>query len=109
MRRTWQPVSIWCCLFARRRLLSLATFNACAALSFLLGSLCPSGGQHRRHRPVEFLMVDQPLPTGTVTFLFTDIEGSTRLWEVHGDAMARAVAGHDAILHEAIAAQGGQV
>ena len=27
------------------------------------------------------------LPTGTVTFLFTDIEGSTKLWEQHPEAM----------------------
>jgi class 3 adenylate cyclase len=27
------------------------------------------------------------LPTGTVTFLFTDIEGSTRLWELHPEDM----------------------
>ena len=41
-------------------------------------------------------MVD--LPTGTVTFLFTDIEGSTRLWEQHPQAMAGALAHHDQIL-----------
>jgi class 3 adenylate cyclase len=40
------------------------------------------------------------LPSGTVTFLFTDIEGSTRLWEQHPEAMRTAVARHVAILHE---------
>jgi predicted ATPase/class 3 adenylate cyclase len=37
------------------------------------------------------------LPTGTVTFLFTDIEGSTRLWEQHPQAMEAALARHDAL------------
>ena len=41
-------------------------------------------------------------PTGTVTFLFTDIEGSTRLWESDHDAMREALSSHDAILREAI-------
>ena len=49
------------------------------------------------------------LPTGTVTFLFTDLEGSTRLWEEHPDAMRAALARHDEILNAAIAAHGGQV
>ena len=35
------------------------------------------------------------LPTGTVTFLFTDIEGSTKLWERSSEAMQRALARHD--------------
>jgi class 3 adenylate cyclase len=38
------------------------------------------------------------LPTGTVTFLFTDIEGSTRLWEQHPEAMRQALARHDVLL-----------
>ena len=42
------------------------------------------------------------LPTGTVTFLYTDIEGSTRLWEQQPEAMRPAVARHDAILRQAI-------
>jgi len=50
-----------------------------------------------------------PLPTGTVTFLFTDIEGSSRLWENHGDAMAVALARHDTILRDIIEARGGHI
>ncbi|HVK02196.1 MAG TPA: tetratricopeptide repeat protein [Armatimonadaceae bacterium] len=49
------------------------------------------------------------LPTGTVTFLFTDIEGSTRLWEKHPDAMRVALARHDDLLARAIAAADGYV
>ena len=46
-------------------------------------------------------------PTGTVTFLFTDIEGSTRLWEQQHDLMQAAFSRQEAILREAIAAHGG--
>lgn len=49
------------------------------------------------------------LPTGTVTFLFTDIEGSTRLWEAHPDAMREALAAHDAIFREVVPACGGVI
>ena len=49
------------------------------------------------------------LPTGTVTFLFTDIEGSTQLWQQHRDAMPAALARHHAILKEAIAGHAGHV
>ena len=49
------------------------------------------------------------LPTGTVTFLFTDLEGSTRLWEEHPSAMRAALARHDEILRGAVEAQGGVV
>jgi predicted ATPase/class 3 adenylate cyclase/Tfp pilus assembly protein PilF len=48
-------------------------------------------------------------PTGTVTFLFTDIEGSTRLWERNPEAMQSALSRHDDILKEAIEERGGHV
>jgi len=47
------------------------------------------------------------LPAGTVTFLLTDIEGSTRTWEAHGVEMATAVARHFEILDAAVADHGG--
>jgi predicted ATPase/class 3 adenylate cyclase len=47
------------------------------------------------------------LPTGTVTFLFTDVEGSTRLLQRIGDAYRDLLATHDRILREAIASGGG--
>jgi predicted ATPase/class 3 adenylate cyclase len=48
-------------------------------------------------------------PTGTVTFLFTDIEGSTKMWERHPEAMHRALARHDEILRRVIEEQEGYV
>jgi class 3 adenylate cyclase len=47
------------------------------------------------------------MPSGTVTFLFTDIENSTKLWLEHPDTMGAAIARHDAILRQAIEAYGG--
>jgi predicted ATPase/class 3 adenylate cyclase len=47
--------------------------------------------------------------SGIVAFLFTDIEGSTRLWESDQEAMSDALAKHDAILHGVIAAASGRV
>src|ERR1051325_10793774 len=49
------------------------------------------------------------LSTRTITFLFTDIEGSTRLWEEQPDTMRLAVARHDALLRAAIETNGGMV
>ena len=46
-------------------------------------------------------------PSGVVTFLFTDVEGSTRRWETDADAMRIALAAHDDVLCKAIEAQGG--
>ena len=47
------------------------------------------------------------LPTGTVTFLFTDVEGSTRLWEHYPAAMRRALARHDTLIEDVVAEHGG--
>jgi class 3 adenylate cyclase len=49
------------------------------------------------------------LPSGTVTFLFTDLEGSTRLWQDHPEAMQAALARHDDIVRAAIESPGGYV
>jgi predicted ATPase/class 3 adenylate cyclase len=49
------------------------------------------------------------LPTGTVTFLFTDLVGSTRLWEEYPEAMKVALARHDEILRGAVGRHGGYV
>ena len=48
-------------------------------------------------------------PTGTVTFLFTDIEDSTKMWERSQQAMQAALARHDEILRRAIEDRGGYV
>jgi class 3 adenylate cyclase len=47
------------------------------------------------------------MPSGTVTFLFTDIEGSTRLWERDATAMRSTLNRHDEILRSAIQGHGG--
>ena len=49
------------------------------------------------------------IPSGTVTLLFTDIEGSTRLWEAEPEAMGVALRRHDAILRTAVQAAAGYV
>jgi class 3 adenylate cyclase len=59
--------------------------------------------EDRQHRVTR--MTD--LPTGTVTFLFTDIEGSTRLLQELGDGYAAVQGGHAAIVRRAVAEAGG--
>ncbi|MFI5342376.1 MAG: adenylate/guanylate cyclase domain-containing protein, partial [Candidatus Methylomirabilales bacterium] len=74
------------------------------------GKLCTSGSEGgRRKRSERNLAGGLPYPTGTVTFLFTDIEGSTRLWEQHSAVMAAVVARHDALLMGCIQQQDGVV
>src|SRR5690349_20439206 len=63
--------------------------------------------QRRRGQPVTGTMAE--LPTETVTFLFTDIEGSTRLWEQQSQTMRQAIARHDALLRDSIEINSGHV
>ena len=46
-------------------------------------------------------------PSGVVTFLFTDVEVSTRRWEADAEGMRAALAAHDEVLGKAIEAHGG--
>src|SRR5947209_5804952 len=49
------------------------------------------------------------LPTGTVTFLFTDIEGSTQLWERYPDQLRATMVRHDRIIEDTVGRHGGCV
>lgn len=49
------------------------------------------------------------IPSGTVTFLFTDVEGSTRLWSDDSDAMSASLQVHDTIVRSGIESAGGYV
>ena len=49
------------------------------------------------------------LPTGTITFLFTDVEASTRLWQEQPEWMRTAMARHDEILRSEIEGASGHV
>src|SRR5437763_1150403 len=48
-------------------------------------------------------------PTGTITFLFTDIEGSTKRWEQYPEAMRVAVGRHDVLMRGIVEDRGGYV
>jgi class 3 adenylate cyclase len=49
------------------------------------------------------------MAAATVTFLFTDIEGSTQLWERRQQAMQAPLARHDALLRQAVAEHNGHI
>ncbi len=59
---------------------------------------CPCRHADKRERTIAH-------PSGTVTFLFSDIEGSTARWERDRDAMAAALARHDALMRAALEAR----
>jgi class 3 adenylate cyclase len=48
------------------------------------------------------------LPTGSVTFLLTDVEGSTRRWEQSPDAMRQAMATHDRLVAACVTSHRGR-
>src|SRR4029453_11014547 len=48
-------------------------------------------------------------PSGIVTFLFSDVEGSTRLWQEHARTMPAPLARHDALIRQAITTHRGVV
>src|SRR4029079_14511855 len=67
-------------------------------------SFSPVQSSWRRTRS----MTAQP-PSGTVTFLLTDLEGSTCLWEQDPDTMKAAMVRHDELLEKTLAANNGYV
>src|SRR5215471_3742406 len=69
----------------------------------------PHGPDRVQERRTGRRLMMPDLPRGIVTFLFTDIEGSTKLWEHSPEAMRPALARHDFLLREAIEKNGGHV
>src|SRR6266498_4294468 len=90
------------------------TLERLQAVAASLANAAVPGQAHERlvagaPAPVAESMEHTALPTGTVTFLFTDIEGSSQLWEQYPQAMPEALARHDAILRQVITAQRGVI
>jgi predicted ATPase/class 3 adenylate cyclase len=54
-------------------------------------------------------MINLNYPTGTITFLMTDIEGSTSLWDQHPEVMRAAMSRHDELIERAVAAHDGLI
>ncbi len=61
------------------------------------------------NRSIRMMAAQPESSSRTLTFLFTDLEGSTQLWEQHPQAMKAALSRHDAILRTAVEQSNGQV
>jgi predicted ATPase/class 3 adenylate cyclase len=59
--------------------------------------------------PAEHAASATVMPSGTITFLFTDIEGSTPLWAQYPEAMRAALTRHDTLLRQVVSAHGGHI
>src|SRR5262245_14268609 len=59
-------------------------------------------------RPFSTNMTSMPLPAGTVTYLLTDVEGSTRALEAHADAMPAILRRQAELIAGAVVAHGGE-
>lgn len=85
-----------------------------AVIERLLGR-CLDGDPAQRPRSARGFVgelrgrLEGTLPSGTVTVLMTDIEGSTRLWEDNPEGMRLAIAGHDAAMAQVIERHGGRL
>ena len=102
MRHGW-AVS-WCMLSRITSSSSSATTaptasHAFPALAVISALTCVMDRAYSANAMVQTLVM---ATRSVVTFLFTDIEGSTRMWEDHPDAMEVALARHDALLRRAI-------
>lgn len=67
-----------------------------------------SKGRHRPAKPAPSAARD-PLPVGTLTFFMTDIEGSTRLWDVSSGTGKEALTRHNRLIEEQVDQNQGQV
>src|SRR5262249_52211087 len=82
--------------------------HSCAIRPWSAESPCPA--VRYPHLPMNATaQADAALPSGTVTFLFTDIEGSTTLWEQYPEGMRVALARQDALLRQAIESSDGRI
>lgn len=68
-----------------------------------------SGAERPPFRAADSLPVPPDTPVAPITFLFKDIEGSTRLWEEYPEAMREALVQHDDLLPACIESHGGRV